>query len=269
MKPKFKTVGRRLGYAVLAAGLLVHGSSVAIAQDKAGPQDAPDQVIKDERALNLLKSMSDTLAKAQTLGFKLRGLVPIEAPTGQFINLLASSRVVIQRPDKLFVEARGDLFPSDIYFNGKTVTAVGREKHFYAQREAAASTIDAAIEKRFPASTALASFADLIVSDPYASLTKDLTNALVVGQSTIGGVLTDHLAFTARGIDWEIWIGACDKLPRLMVVSYRDSERQPTFTVELSDWMLDAPVPAQTFNADIPKDAVRIEFKPHGLPQTK
>lgn len=269
MNPEFKPAGRTLGYAILAATLLLHGGSAAFAEDKPVAQDAPAAAIMDKQALTLLQGMSDTLGKAHTVSFKLRGLVPLAAPTGQYINLLASTRVVMQRPDKLFVEARGDLFPSDLYYNGKTVTAVGREKHFYAQRDAAADTIDAVIAKRFPASTALASFADLIVADPYASLTKDLTTAFVVGQSTLAGVATDHLAFTAKGIDWEIWIGAKDKLPRLMVVSYRDSERQPTFTVEFSDWKLNAPVAAQTFNAVIPKDAVKIEFKPHDLPQTK
>ena len=80
----------------------------------------------------------------------------------------------------------------------------------------------------------------------------------------MGGVKTDHLAFSAPGVDWEIWIGAQDKLPRLMVVSHRTGERQPTFTVELLDWKVNASVPASTFNAMIPKDAAKIEFKPYG-----
>jgi hypothetical protein len=47
-----------------------------------------------------------------------------------------------------------------------------------------------------------------------------------------------------------------------MVVSHRDGERQPTFTVEFHDWKLDAPVSAQTFNYTIPKGAVKLEFRP-------
>ena len=78
--------------------------------DKPEPPAAPAKEIKDERALKLLKGMSDTLTKAKSLSFKARGLVPFEAPTGQFVSLFASSRVVMQRPDKLFVETRGDLF---------------------------------------------------------------------------------------------------------------------------------------------------------------
>lgn len=269
MNPELKTVGRKLGAVVLAAGMLLYGSSVALANGKPVAPAAPALKIKDERALSLLKGMSDTLAKAQTLNFRMRGLVPLAAPTGQYVNLLASSHVVMQRPDKLFVESRGDLFPSDLYYDGKTLTTVAFGENFYAQRDAVNPTIDAFIQNAQPGSDALAPFVELLASDPYAVLTQEMSSALLVGQSMVGGVMTDHLAFIANGTDWEIWIGTADKLPRLMVVSYRDGERQPNFTAEFSDWMLDTPVAARTFSPAIPKDAVKIEFKLHGLPKSR
>ena len=240
----------------------------AIAQVKPAPASAPAE-IKDERALKLLKAMSDTLAKAQSFSFAVRGLVPTVAPTGQSINLFASSRVVMQRPDKLFVEARGDMFPSDIFYNGKTVTVMSLDKKFYVQQPATGAGFDAFAQSAQPGSDAVAPFFDMLSPDPYATLTQDFTSALLVGQSTIGGVKADHLAFTAKGIDWEIWIGAADKLPRLMVVSYRIPERQRTFTVEFSNWKLNPAIPAQTFNATIPLGAAKLEFKPEAAPPTK
>jgi hypothetical protein len=208
--------------------------------------------------------MSDTLAGAKTLSFKMRGIVPTHAPTGQFVSLYAASSVTMQRPDKLFVAARGDLFPSDTYYDGKTVTVVASDKKYYTQRDAAGGAIETLMKSVQPASDATAPFLDLLVTDPYALLAKDFISALWVGQTAIGGVQTDHLAFTAQGLDWEVWIGMADKLPRLMVVSYRTGERQPTFTVELSDWKLGAPIPAKTFVASIPKDAIQLEFKQIG-----
>jgi len=225
--------------------------------------------IQDERALRWLKAMSDKLAKANSLSFGVRGLVPIGAPTGQFINLLASSRVVMQRPDKLFVQARGDMFPSDIYFDGKTVTVIGLSGKFYAQQPAAGAGLDTFAKSPQPGADAVAPFFDVLTADPYASLTKDYSSALLVGQSTVGGVKANHLAFTATAIDWEIWIGAADNLPRLMVISYRFPERQRTFTVEFSDWKLNAPIQAKTFVATIPAGATKLESKPEVLPKTK
>ena len=254
----------RIGHALLSATVLLGAHGVALAQDKPAPVAAPAKDIKDERALAMLRRMSDTLGGAKTLSFKVRGIVPTPAPTGQYVSLFASSRVVMQRPDKLFVEARGDLFPSDTFYDGKTVTVIGVDNKFYAQRDAAGGALEALMQSVQPGSDATAPFLDLLVADPYAFLTKDFSSAFWVGQSTIGGVKTDHLAFTAPGLDWEIWIGAADKLPRLMVVSYRTGERQPTFTVEFSEWKLNATVPVKTFNAMIPKGAVKLEFKQIG-----
>lgn len=263
------TIAHYFGGMLFAATVLLGGSGVALANGKPVPPEVSVLAIKDQRALDLLQGMSDTLAGAQTLSFKVGGLVPLAVPTGQYINLITSSHVVMQRPDKLYVASRGDLFPSDIYYDGKTLTTVALEDNFYAQRDTANASIDAIIQNAHPGSDVLAPFIELLSSSPYAALTDRVTSALLVGQSMVGGVLTDHLAFVSRGVDWEIWIGTTDKLPRLMVVSYRDSERQPTFTAEFSDWALDAPVPARTFKPAIPKDAVELEFKLHGLPLTK
>ncbi|MET0544009.1 MAG: DUF2092 domain-containing protein, partial [Variovorax sp.] len=247
-----KRTGRRFGSALaIAVAMLLGAGQIASAQDKpsAAVPAPPAKDYKDERALTLLKRMSDTLAGAKTLGFKVRGIVPTPAPTGQFVSLFASSSVTMQRPDKLFVAARGDLFPSDIYYDGKTVTVIGADRRFYTQRDASGSAMETLMQDMASGSDATGPFLDLLAADPYAVLTKDFTSALWVGQSTVGGVATDHLAFTAEGLDWEIWIGARDKLPRLMVVSYRSGPRQPTFTVELSGWKLDAAVPPKTFAA--------------------
>ena len=271
MNPSLRTVSLRLGCTLIATASLIGTGGAALAQDKpaAAAVAAPLKEVKDERALKLLKGMGDKLGGAKSLSFQFRGLVPSSGTTGQHINLLAASRVVLQRPDKLFVQARGDLFPSDLYYNGKTVTAIGVGQKFYAQRDAAGGVIEAFMQGGQPGGDTVAPFLDLLAADPFAVLTRDLSSALWVGQSTVGGTKADHLAFTAKDVDWEIWIGAQDKLPRLMVVSYRTGERQPTFTVELSDWKINASVPAATFNAVIPKGAMKVEFKPYGQTPTK
>ena len=165
---------------------------------------------------------------------------------------------------RLRVQARGDLFPSDLFHDGKTVTVVAANPKVYAQREAAGSLVESFTRGPQPGGDLVTPFIDLLATDPFAVLTRDLTSAIWVGQSKVGGVVTDHLAFTSKDVDWEVWIGAKDKLPRLMVVSYRVTGRQPTFTVELSDWKLNGAVPASTFTAAIPKGATRVEFKLQG-----
>ena len=159
--------------------------------------------------------MTDTLAQAKTLSFRARSLVPTAGPrNGQWISLLGTSRVVMQRPDKLFVEMRGDIFPNDLYFDGKTWTAVAPNEKFYAQRPAAGQTVDAIIEPHaYAKKDDLFPFADVPPSDAYARLTQNLSSALYVGQSTIGAAKVDHLAFAGKALDWEIWIGTANGCP--------------------------------------------------------
>ena len=137
MKRNQNPVAHWFGSALLAASVLF--GSAAVAQERPVAEAAPAGQIKDERALDLLKGMSDTLAKAQTLGLQVRSLVPFATPFGQQISLFGTSRVAMRRPDQLFVETRGELFPHNLYFNGKTVTAIGVDKRFYAQQPAAAT----------------------------------------------------------------------------------------------------------------------------------
>jgi hypothetical protein len=252
--------GPRLSRLIVAAAVLtVHG--VVFAQGAPPSSTTAPATIKDERALKVLKGMTDALAQAKTLSFRARSLVPTAGPNGQWISLLGTSRVAMQRPDKLFVEMRGDVFPNDIYFDGKTWTAIAPNEKFYAQRPAAGQTVDAIIDDAYAKKDDLFPFADVLPSDAYARLTRDLSSALYVGQSTIGGVKVDHLAFTGKSLDWEIWIGAADRLPRFMLGAYRDLERNPTFWVEFADWKVNQPIHAKTFTPAIPAGATKIEFK--------
>jgi hypothetical protein len=247
-------VPHMLRVSMVAAAVLIAGGGV-LAQDK------PSDPIKDERALKVLKGMTDTLAQAKTLSFRARSLVPTAGPNGQWISLLGTSRVVMQRPDKLFVEMRGDVFPKDLYLDGKTWTAIAPNEKLYAQRPAVGQTIDAIIDDAYANKEDLFPFADVLPSDAYTRLTRDLSSALYVGQSTIGGAKVDHLALTGKALDWEIWIGTADRLPHFMMGTYRDLERNPTFWVEFADWKVNPRIPPKTFTPAIAADAKKIEFK--------
>ena len=73
------------GGAVLAATVLFNGAAVAQEKPAEVPATAPAQQFKDERALNLLKGMSDTLAKAQTLNFKAVSYTHLTLPTSDLV----------------------------------------------------------------------------------------------------------------------------------------------------------------------------------------
>lgn len=254
----------------VVAGLLCAVAGTAAAQQAAAPTATPPaaaqapsaaeiQLVKDPRALAALKAMSDRLAAAKSLTFRTHNTVPMLGPNLQWISLLGTAQVALERPNKLFISRGGDQVPMDVYYDGKALTLYEPHQKLYAEA-AAPPTIDATLAELLGPSLAGFPYLELLLGDPYAALTADLGGALFVGYSTVDGVKTEHLAFRGPGVDWEIWIGAEDRLPRLVQAKYVDLGKAPTITTHFSDWKLDAQIPAAKFKLEKPVDAQQIEF---------
>jgi hypothetical protein len=233
--------------------------------------EAKDQVVSpepvmDQRALDILQKMSDALSNAKTMRFQARSMIPFETSAGVWINMYGISQVVMQGPDKLFVSTSGDLAPHDFYFDGKTVTLYSPAKNLYAIKSAPPA-IDAMFEEAYNEEGKSFPFADILVSNPYAVLAEGLAGALYVGQSTIrplsgaGSVETDHLVFSNKDVEWQIWIDTKDRLPRMVCATYLDTVNEPSYTVEFGDWKLDEPVGADIFVFKNTTNASKIDFR--------
>jgi hypothetical protein len=237
----------------------VRGQAPAQAQASSGAARASPPA-KDEQALAAIKEMSTTLASAKTLGFKMRGLVPMKVASGSWVTIVGTASVLREGKQKLFVEAGGDFFPFQFFLDGKSVTAFAPKEKIYAQREEA-GTIDEVLDRAAKKGEAQFIFADVVSADPYAAMTKGLQRAFVVGSSVVEGVETQHLAVHAKDLDWEIWIGTKDRLPRMVTLTDLREARKPTHTVMFSDWALDASAPADAFTFKAPDDATKVPFR--------
>jgi hypothetical protein len=266
---KMKSIKRRLGVLIGARQLcgLALGAAIALgsspgvrgqsqsAAATTGPTPA-------EQALGLLKPVADKLSAAKTLRFKVESMVEVPSPVGHTINYFYTTEVAAQRPNKLMAKKRGDGPAFDVYYDGTKFSGVDEKLGVYAEMDAPATfddLIPAVLEKTgmyFP-------FADVLYSDIYGRLTKDLTHAYWVDKSTVGGVECDHLAFAGPGIEWQVWVGPQkDPLPRRLAVTYVGMERQPRFLVTFSDWSLKPDLSPKQFEYKKPAGAKVIEFKP-------
>jgi len=215
-----------------------------------------------QRALALLKPVAEKLSSTKAFRFKIESMVEVPSPMGQMINYFFNTEVEVERPNKLFARKRGDGPAFDVYYDGKKFSGVDEKLGLYAQMDAPATLDDlipAVTEKTgmyFP-------FADVLYSDVYAKVSKDLTHAYWVDKSTVDGVVCDHLAFAGPGIEWQIWVGPeQDPLPRRLAVTYVSMERQPRFLVTFSDWNLKPTLPANHFEFKQPAGAKLIQFRP-------
>jgi hypothetical protein len=223
------------------------------------PETAPAPVM-EQRALDRLQRMSATLGAAKAFTYRSRSTVEVPANTGQFVTLFATSDVALQRPNKLRVHVTGEVPNFEFYYNGINITAFAPKNQVYSVASAP-DTIDAMLKGVVDTTGIYFPSADVMYSDPYAILTKDLTSAFVVGPATVGGVPCEHLAFRGPGVNWEIWIETAKRaLPRRLVVTYTEAQNFPRFLVEFADWNLKPKLAARQFEFKKPSNATQIEF---------
>ena len=214
----------------------------------------------EAKAIDLLKATSERLAAARSLSFT--AVVTYESPSriGPALAYTTMSEVVMQRPDKLRVITLGDGPASEFYYDGKTMTAFAPAENLVAVT-AAPPTIDATLKAAFDSAAIYFPFSDVVLADPYKALAEGLTVAFYVGQSkVIGGTTTDMVALVNDNVFVQIWIGAEDKLPRMLRAVFRRDPLRLRHQMELSNWKLDPVVAADTFTSTKFAGAVPIAF---------
>lgn len=229
-----------------------------LAQKSAMPDYQPGL---ETRAIDILKSASTRLAGAKSMTFT--AVVSYENPSrlGPPLVYSTKSEVVMQRPDRLKVVTLGDGPRSEFYYDGKTITAFDPAENLLAVAEAP-PTLDAALQEAYEIGAIYFPFTDVIVADPYKDIAEGLKVAFYIGQSNVvGDTTTDMVAYVSGDVFVQIWIGVQDKLPRRIYAVYLNDPARLRHVLALSDWVLDPPVPADTFTPANFAGASRIAFE--------
>ena len=266
------TVCRSIGAALLLLLMTLSlGSKTALAQGatqtpqkktapKAKPAAAESKPVLEPKAIELLKASCARLAAAHSMSFTAE--VTYESPSrmGFPLAYTTKSDVVMQRPDKLRVITLGDGPASEFYYDGKMMMAYAPAEDLVAVADAPA-TIDETMEVAYHTAAIYFPFDDVIVSDPYKDLSDDLRMAFYIGQSNVvGGTTTDMIAYDTGGVFVEIWIGAEDKLPRMLRAIFADDPMKLRHRLELSNWHIDPNVTADFFTSAKATNAKHIKF---------
>lgn len=244
-------------------GLLPCGMAVLLVAACASAQstaDAGKGPALEPKAIEILKAASSRLASAHSMTFTAE--VSYESPTRQGPPLVYATRsdVTLVRPNKLRVITPGDGPPSEFYYDGKIMMAYAPAENLVAVGDAP-PTIDATLQAAFATAGIYFPFTDVIVTDPYKDISDGLTLAYYVGQShVIGGITTDIVAYVTNGVFIQAWIGADDKLPRILRAIYLDDKLQQRHILVLSDWKLNPDVAADVFGTPAAATAKHIKF---------
>lgn len=259
-----KLIVRVLPLAVLLAACAAEQREKAAAKASPDPSSqvaaAPEPVL-EPKAIDVLKAASSRLAAARSMSFT--AVVSYESPSVFGLPLIYTTRsqVTLRRPDRLRVVTAGDGPASEFYYDGKEMVAFEPAANLAAVA-AAPPTIDAALEAAFESSAIYFPFTDVVVTDFYGGIADGMTQAFYIGQSkVIGGTTTDMVAILNDTVFEQIWIGADDKLPRMMRAVFLGDPLALRQQIEFSDWRLDSVGASETFTSPRAKKAPRIPFE--------
>lgn len=183
-------------------------------------------------------------------------------PNGQTVQLTHKVEVAVKRPDKLYSRVTGDERNRIFVYDGKTVAVADLDRGVYAIADAP-PTIDAMLDMMAEKYGVDAPLSDLLYADPCVAMLHDVRTGDCVGAHQAVGKSCDHLAFTQKDSDWQLWVEkGKPPLPRKLVINDKQVMGWPQFAATFSDWDLNPRLPAGLFTFAPQKDARRIDFMP-------
>ncbi|MDX0524268.1 DUF2092 domain-containing protein [Sinorhizobium medicae] len=190
----------------------------------------------DTGAKSLLKAMSDYMAGQTAISFSYDTSLEIVTKDHQKLLLASSGAVDLSRPDKIHASRHGGFANVEMTFDGKTLTLLSKDANLYAQADIH-GTIDHLVDELRDTYHRPVPGADLLLSNVYEELMRDVVDVKDLGSGVIGGIECDHLAFRAKEVDWQIWIAqGAHPYPCRYVITSKEVDQGPQYSVQIRDW---------------------------------
>lgn len=213
----------------------------------------------EAEAKGLLKAMSDYLAGQKAISFAYDTNFEVVTKDHQKLLLASSGKVEMGRPDKFRATRSGGFANVEMTFDGKTLTLLGKDDNLYTQVEVP-GTIDHLIDELRNKYQRPVPGADLLLTNVYEELMRDVIDVKDLGSGVIGGTECDHLAFRTKEVDWQIWIAQGEQpYPCRYVITSTQVDQGPQYSVQISDWKTGTDVVAEDFGFKNSTDAKQVD----------
>lgn len=209
----------------------------------------------------------DAMAALNSMGSYLRSLkaFQVQAVTtkddvldnGQQIQYDTHIDLVASMPDRFRIAVDGPRQQRLYLFDGKNFTIFAQRVNYYATVPApdTVGKLAAVLDDQYDIHLPLE---DLFYWGTPRSLSGQITSAIDVGPTEVGGITCEQYAFRQPGLDWQIWIQLGDfPLPKKLVITTLTDEARPVYSAVLT-WNLAPSYNQAAFEFDPPKDAEKI-----------
>jgi len=207
----------------------------------------------------LFRQMSEKLAEAKKLSFKVDRKLDAALLEGQNVPEHAQIEISVSRPGKFLAKSESQDTVRQLIFDGENLSVYDQTMKLYATVPVP-GTIDELVTKINEKYGFTPPLAEFILSDPYQALSPRIKSKAYKGKETVGGVDCHRLSLGGEVADSELWIGVADLLPRKLVATFKDREGAPQLQADFSDWNLDATLDDKFFTFVAPQDADKVEM---------
>jgi hypothetical protein len=227
-----------------------------------GREATRKQMKVDPQADQVLRQMSDYMKGMKSFKVQAHTVYEVALSSGQKIDRLRDSEATLLRPNHLQSKQTGPGANLQFNYDGSSMTLYCSANSEYATAPAP-NNLEAAVEEARKKMKIDPPGGNLVSSDPYETLTKDVTGGRYIGKESVNGVVADHLAFQGKDLDWQIWIqDGPQPLPLRFKITEKTMKGQPEASVTLTNWQPNTNVSPADFTFQPPQGAKKVEEFP-------
>jgi len=226
------------------------------------PPSQAQAVTPEPDPLQILQKMCDFLKAQQQFTYKAEVADDQVYQGGKKLQYGIDMETFVHRPDRLRVNAEGDLVDKQFFFDGKTITLYDKDDNVYGTLEVPPN-IESALEKASKEFGVRVALTDLASPQLCDHIRKKVKHSLYVGLHKVRGIPCHHVAFDGDEVQLQVWIDAGDQpLPRKVVLNHKNLPGSPQWTAYLSNWNFSPQLNDNLFAFSPPQGAEKIKFIP-------
>lgn len=215
----------------------------------------------EAEAIKLLNGMSDYVAGQKSLSATFDASIEVVTHDLEKIQFNNSGKVLLERPNKFRASRVGGYAEVELTYDGKTATVLSKGSNAYAQLQLAGTTDEMFDRLRTDFGMQIPG-ADLLVTNVFDVLKKDVVQAKYIGPAVIGGVECEHLAFRNEETDWQLWVQKGPQaIPCKLVITTKAVTGAPQYTLIIKEWKTDAAPAANAFDFVAPTGAKSVKLE--------
>lgn len=260
------TAPRRPGMALRALVLLAMSGALPALAQEATPPPSTDSDMSALQSDSVVTPAAQAVLDRMTATLKSLNSVAVTAHVtrdevlafGYKLQHNETARMWVERPNRMRVELEGDVKDRTYIYDGSSLTMYAPDLNVYASSPAP-GTLGEVVKTLLDAGVEMP-LIDLLYHGNAGDLTEDVRVGLVVGDSQVEGVATDHLAFRQPLVDWQLWVEKGSRaLPRKLLITTRYEVGDPQYQAILT-WDANAKAKSDAFTFSPPAGAKKIEF---------